>query len=265
MGLRRSLRTAICQATNRAQACSHASMSGWPRCTPSERARPRDCVRTLRRREPGRQPGRDAPGPARTGHHPRRRHRDIGRRAQRRGRRHGARHEPGGPSRRGLDRPHRRSGVPRRHWRRAWNLLRRDDHIISNDGLQALIAGTAIADTFGELAVPLRVVAADLETGLELVLASGPLRPGPAGQRSPPGDLPAGPDRQRGPRRRRGGQPGPDLPRARRARSTASSCSTCRTRWATGRCAPRSTWWFGRWRSRATSASTSSSSGFPKT
>ena len=75
-------------------------------------------------------------------------------------------------------------------WRRAWNLLRRDDHIISNDGLQALIAGTAIADTFGELAVPLRVVAADLESGLELVLASGPVRPALLASAALPGIFP---------------------------------------------------------------------------
>ena len=75
-------------------------------------------------------------------------------------------------------------------WRRAWNFLRRDDHIISNDGLQALIAGTAIADTFGELTVPLRVVAADLESGLEVVLASGPLRPALLASAALPGIFP---------------------------------------------------------------------------
>ena len=75
-------------------------------------------------------------------------------------------------------------------WRRAWNLVRRDDHIISNDGLQAIIAGTLIADTFGELAVPLRVVAADLESGSEMVLASGPVRPALLASAALPGIFP---------------------------------------------------------------------------
>jgi NTE family protein len=60
--------------------------------------------------------------------------------------------------------------------RRAWNLLRRDDHLISNEGLRTLIDGTGVADSFGDLAVPLRVVTADLESGAELVFASGDLR-----------------------------------------------------------------------------------------
>src|SRR4029079_14614966 len=61
-------------------------------------------------------------------------------------------------------------------WRRAWNPVRRDDHIISNDGLQSVLAGTLIAESFGDLVVPLRVVAADLESGTEFVFASGSLR-----------------------------------------------------------------------------------------
>jgi NTE family protein len=75
-------------------------------------------------------------------------------------------------------------------WRRAWNLVRRDDHIISNEGLQAILTGTLIADTFGELAVPLRVVTADLETGTELVFASGPLRPALLASTALPGVFP---------------------------------------------------------------------------
>ena len=62
-------------------------------------------------------------------------------------------------------------------WRRAWNLVRRDDHIISNDGLQSVLSEALIAENFGDLKVPLRVVAADLETGTEFVFASGPVRP----------------------------------------------------------------------------------------
>jgi NTE family protein len=74
--------------------------------------------------------------------------------------------------------------------RRAWNLLRRGDHLISNEGLRTLIDGTLIADTFGALAVPLRVVAADLESGSELVLAAGALRPALLASAALPGIFP---------------------------------------------------------------------------
>jgi len=75
-------------------------------------------------------------------------------------------------------------------WRRAWNLVRRDDHIISNDGLQSVLSGTLIADSFGDLVVPLRVVTADLESGSEYVFASGPLRPALLASTALPGIFP---------------------------------------------------------------------------
>jgi NTE family protein len=75
-------------------------------------------------------------------------------------------------------------------WRRAWNLVRRDDHIISNEGLQSVLSGTLLADTFGDLVVPLRVVTADLETGNEVVFASGPLRPALLASTALPGIFP---------------------------------------------------------------------------
>src|SRR5262245_17857071 len=75
-------------------------------------------------------------------------------------------------------------------WRRAWNLVRRDDHIISNEGLQSIISGTLIAESFGDLVVPLRVVTADLETGTEVVFASGPLRPALLASAALPGIFP---------------------------------------------------------------------------
>ncbi len=75
-------------------------------------------------------------------------------------------------------------------WRRAWNLLRRDDHIISNEGLQSIISGTLIAETFADLAVPLRVVTDDLESGTEFVFASGPLRPALLASAALPGIFP---------------------------------------------------------------------------
>lgn len=59
--------------------------------------------------------------------------------------------------------------------RRAWNLLRRDDHLIPNDGLKALIGHADTAPTFAELEIPLRVVAVDLITGDEHVIVRGPL------------------------------------------------------------------------------------------
>jgi NTE family protein len=75
-------------------------------------------------------------------------------------------------------------------WRRAWNLVRRDDHIISNEGVQSILTGTLLANTFGDLAVPLRVVTTDLETGNEVVFASGPLRPALLASTALPGIFP---------------------------------------------------------------------------
>ena len=60
---------------------------------------------------------------------------------------------------------------------RAWNLLTRDDHIFSNQGLRAILGHGHIPATFEELQIPLRVVAADLDTGEEVVFAGGPLEP----------------------------------------------------------------------------------------
>jgi NTE family protein len=59
--------------------------------------------------------------------------------------------------------------------RRAWNLLRRDDHLIPDDGLKSLIGSVGVASTFADLEVPLRVVAVDLITGDEHVIVRGPL------------------------------------------------------------------------------------------
>jgi NTE family protein len=60
---------------------------------------------------------------------------------------------------------------------RAWNLLTRDDHLFSDEGLRSVIDLGGTPATFDELAVPLRVVAADLETGDEVVFGCGKLRP----------------------------------------------------------------------------------------
>jgi len=74
--------------------------------------------------------------------------------------------------------------------RRAWNLLRRGDHLIPNDGLRAVIVAAGPAETFEELQVPLRVVATDLRTGDELVFARGPLHRVLLGSSALPGIFP---------------------------------------------------------------------------
>jgi NTE family protein len=60
---------------------------------------------------------------------------------------------------------------------RAWNVLRRDDHLFTNEGLLSILDRAHTATTFAETDVPLRVVATDLSTGDEVVFASGPLEP----------------------------------------------------------------------------------------
>jgi NTE family protein len=60
---------------------------------------------------------------------------------------------------------------------RAWNVLSRDDHLFSNEGLQAIIERAAPAETFDQTEVPLRVIATDLESGEEVVFAAGAVAP----------------------------------------------------------------------------------------
>jgi len=60
---------------------------------------------------------------------------------------------------------------------RAWNVLRRDDHLFTNEGLLSILDRAHTATTFAETEVPLRVVATDLTTGEEVVFASGPVEP----------------------------------------------------------------------------------------
>lgn len=72
---------------------------------------------------------------------------------------------------------------------RAWNVLRRSDHLFSNEGVKALI-DMIPARRFEELAVPLRVVATDYETGEEVVYAAGPLSPPILGSAALPGVFP---------------------------------------------------------------------------
>jgi NTE family protein len=73
---------------------------------------------------------------------------------------------------------------------RAWNVLRRDDHLFTNEGLLAVLERAHTAPTFAELAVPLRVVATDLETGDEVVLAAGSVEPALLASTALPGLFP---------------------------------------------------------------------------
>ena len=73
---------------------------------------------------------------------------------------------------------------------RAWSLLSGGDHLYSNQGLATLIDRMAGAAWFSELQVPLRVIATDLSTGEEVVLASGRLRPALLASAALPGSFP---------------------------------------------------------------------------
>jgi NTE family protein len=73
---------------------------------------------------------------------------------------------------------------------RAWNVVRRGTHLFGHEGLRALIERATPARTFADLALPLRVVATDLDTGEEVVLASGPLAPALLASAALPGVFP---------------------------------------------------------------------------
>jgi NTE family protein len=73
---------------------------------------------------------------------------------------------------------------------RAWNLLTRDDHLFSNQGLRAIFERGDTPPTFEDLVIPLRVVAADLDTGDEIVFAQGPLEPALLASSALPGIYP---------------------------------------------------------------------------
>jgi len=74
--------------------------------------------------------------------------------------------------------------------RRAWNVLRRDDHLIPNDGLQEVISLAEVAPTFGDLALPLRVVTTDVATGDEILIVGGALPPALLASTAIPGIFP---------------------------------------------------------------------------
>ena len=75
-------------------------------------------------------------------------------------------------------------------WKRAWNVLRRDDHLASNEGLLTVLDQAAPAEDFADLQVRLRVVTTDLDTGDEILIVGGPVRPALLASAAIPGIFP---------------------------------------------------------------------------
>jgi NTE family protein len=73
---------------------------------------------------------------------------------------------------------------------RAWSLLSGGDHLYPNTGLGALIDRMAPSGHFSDLQLPLRVIACDLATGEEVVLAAGPIKPALLASSALPGSFP---------------------------------------------------------------------------
>ena len=73
---------------------------------------------------------------------------------------------------------------------RAWNVLRRETHLFDATGMDALVDRATPARSFADLAVPLRVIATDLDTGEEVVFARGPLKPALLASAALPGVFP---------------------------------------------------------------------------
>ena len=73
---------------------------------------------------------------------------------------------------------------------RAWNVVRRGTHLFGREGLDTLVDRASPARSFNDLSVPLRVIATDLDTGEEVVLARGPLKPALLASAALPGVFP---------------------------------------------------------------------------
>ena len=73
---------------------------------------------------------------------------------------------------------------------RAWNVVRRGTHLFGNEGLAGVIHHSSPARSFSDLEVPLRVIATDLDTGEEVVLVRGPLKPALLASAALPGVFP---------------------------------------------------------------------------
>jgi NTE family protein len=74
--------------------------------------------------------------------------------------------------------------------KRAWNILRRDDHLSASDGLLAVVERARPAERFADLAVPLRVVTTDLDSGDEILIVGGPVMPALLASAALPGIFP---------------------------------------------------------------------------
>jgi NTE family protein len=72
---------------------------------------------------------------------------------------------------------------------RAWNVVRRT-HLFESVGLESAIHHSTPARSFADLEIPLRVIATDLDTGEEVVLARGPLKPALLASTALPGVFP---------------------------------------------------------------------------
>src|SRR6476659_2760336 len=73
---------------------------------------------------------------------------------------------------------------------RAWNVVRRGTSLFGNEGLAAVIHHATPARSFSDLEIPLRVIATDLDTGEEVVLARSPLKPALLASAALPGVFP---------------------------------------------------------------------------
>src|SRR5680860_364341 len=71
-----------------------------------------------------------------------------------------------------------------------WNVIQRDSHLFSSDGLADIITRSRRAELFEDLVVPLRVIATDLDSGEEVVFAGGPLQPALLASSALPGIFP---------------------------------------------------------------------------
>ncbi len=74
--------------------------------------------------------------------------------------------------------------------KRAWNVLRRDDHLSPNEGLISVIESAGTAQDFASLEVPLRVVTTDLDTGDEILIVAGAVTPALLASAAIPGIFP---------------------------------------------------------------------------
>ena len=73
---------------------------------------------------------------------------------------------------------------------RAWTVVRKGTHLFPNDGLARVIDRATPARSFADLAIPLRVITADLDTGEEVVFCRGPLAPALLASAALPGVFP---------------------------------------------------------------------------